>query len=216
MDKIYYERKLPHWQPPCSTFFLTYRLFGSIPKSTIKAIKSLTQSDLEVLIKIHRDPTLLMSEIYKLQNTYFKRFDKALDDELNGPYWLRQPEIASQIYDSLLFINSKIHIIHAFTIMSNHVHLLLTNYDTHKPLYRLMQSHKSFTAKQCNKILGRSGPFWEEESYDHFVRKPGEFQRITQYIIMNPVKAKQVTNWQDWPWTYVKNKNNGSEDESTK
>jgi hypothetical protein len=38
-NKIYYRRNLPHYQPPGSTFFVTYRLDGSLPIETIKRLK---------------------------------------------------------------------------------------------------------------------------------------------------------------------------------
>jgi len=38
--------------------------------------------------------------------------------------------------------------------------------------------------------LGRTGePFWQKESYDHWVRNQAEFLRIKAYIENNPVKA---------------------------
>ncbi|MEI8059975.1 MAG: hypothetical protein WCG67_07450, partial [Ferruginibacter sp.] len=69
-------------------------------------------------------------------------------------------------------------------------------------LYKLMQSHKSFTAKKCNLILQRTGAFWEPESYDHIVR-PGEFDKIVNYILANPVKAGLVKKWEDWQWSFL-------------
>lgn len=66
-----------------------------------------------------------------------------------------------------------------------------------------MMQHKSYTAKLCNAHLQRQGAFWQEESYDHLVRNRGEFGRILHYILMNPVKAKRVERWEDWPWTWV-------------
>jgi putative transposase len=38
-EKIYYERNLPHWHPPGATFFLTYRLAGSIPVTVLQKIQ---------------------------------------------------------------------------------------------------------------------------------------------------------------------------------
>jgi putative transposase len=36
-----------------------------------------------------------------------------------------------------------------------------------------MKSLKGYTAREANKLLSRTGePFWQKESYDHWVRKP--------------------------------------------
>lgn len=68
----------------------------------------------------------------------------------------------------------------------------------------LMQSLKGYTARQCNLALGRSGAFWQHESFDHVVREQGEFGRIVNYVLNNPVKARLVSHWQDWQWNYCR------------
>lgn len=79
--------------------------------------------------------------------------------------------------------------------MANHVHVLLL------PLSepgRLLQSLKGFTAKLANRVLGRIGePFWQKESYDHWVRNEGEWRRIATYIEENPVRAGIVVRAED-------------------
>jgi REP element-mobilizing transposase RayT len=66
-----------------------------------------------------------------------------------------------------------------------------------------MQSLKGYTAREANKVLGRRGQFWDPESYDHEVRNGGEFRRIREYILNNPVKAGLVQDWRDWRWSWV-------------
>lgn len=65
-----------------------------------------------------------------------------------------------------------------------------------------MHSFKSYTANQANKLLRRSGAFWETESYDHVIRNEAEFNRIQNYVVKNPVKAGLVDDWRDWPWSW--------------
>lgn len=87
----------------------------------------------------------------------------------------------------------------AYVIMANHVHVLLT------PLIapsRLLRSPKGVTAREANKILGRIGqPFWQHESYDHWVRDTEEFERIRQYIENNPVKAGLTVEASAYRWS---------------
>ncbi|MGB7325796.1 MAG: transposase [Rubripirellula sp.] len=113
---------------------------------------------------------------------------------------------------------SKYHL-HAYCLMPNHVHVLLTPNpdeasatstveqttvgeadDAGSPLSKIMHSLKSYTANQANKTLGRSGTFWQPESYDHWVRDDNELERIVNYIRANPVKAGLVSRHQDWCW----------------
>ena len=52
-----------------------------------------------------------------------------------------------------------------------------------------MHSLKSYTANEANKLLRRTGQFWQHESYDHWVRDEDEMERIVAYINANAVKA---------------------------
>ena len=87
----------------------------------------------------------------------------------------------------------------AWVIMANHVHVLL------RPDVlpsRLLQSLKGFTAREANRALGRTGePFWQAESYDHWVRDDRELARITAYIESNPVKAQLAARAEEYPWS---------------
>jgi REP element-mobilizing transposase RayT len=61
---------------------------------------------------------------------------------------------------------------------------------------------KNTSARKANLILGRTGmPFWQDESYDHWVRDAKEFDRIARYIEWNPVKAGLVEQVELWPWS---------------
>jgi hypothetical protein len=59
---------------------------------------------------------------------------------------------------------------------------------------------KGFSARECNKILGRAGePFWQSESFDHWIRDQAEFERVRLYIENNPVRAGLVVRPRDYP-----------------
>src|SRR2546429_8975150 len=73
--------------------------------------------------------------------------------------------------------------------MPNHVHVLVRPAMEHK-LPDILQSWKSFTAKEANKVLGRTGEFWQAESFDHIVRDEQQLQKVTLYIQENPIKAR--------------------------
>jgi len=40
MSKQFYRRCLPHWQIPEATYFITYRLAGSIPMAVVRQIRA--------------------------------------------------------------------------------------------------------------------------------------------------------------------------------
>jgi REP element-mobilizing transposase RayT len=66
----------------------------------------------------------------------------------------------------------------------------------------MMKSMKGPTARAANRALGRTGePFWQKESYDHWVRNRQEFENIRAYIENNPVKAGLVRTPEEFPWS---------------
>jgi putative DNA methylase len=110
------------------------------------------------------------------------------------------PEIAEVVVDSLRDgeIRFGRYQMHSFVVMPNHVHVLVT---PHVPSTQWLGPLNGFTAHEANRILARSGPFWQDESYDHLVRSDEEFGRIRDYIENNPVKAGLVSEAQQWKWS---------------
>lgn len=174
----YYERNLPHWHPEGRTIFLTWRLHGSLPQSFVH--------DLE---KLKEDP-----------GKQFLAADRMLDAAATGPRWLADLEIAGYVVDTLIRGAELNHyFLHAYVVMSNHVHVLL---DPLVPLRRITGGIKGVSARDANGVLGRTGkPFWQDESFDHWVRNEAQFERVRTYIERNPVKAGLVARPEDWKWS---------------
>jgi REP element-mobilizing transposase RayT len=203
--QLYYERNLPHYQPPGATLFVTFRLAGSLPLHIIQELKEEAERVEVELAKI-TDKQEQDRKRYDEQRRYFGKFDAFLDCALTGPTWLKDPFIAVQVKNSLHFLENQKYHLDSYTIMPNHAHVVLKplpkNDQKFFGLSEIMHSLKRFTAHEANKILNRDGPFWQSESYDHVVRDEAEWRRIIRYVVYNPVKAGLVKNWQDWPWTY--------------
>ena len=172
----FHARRLPHYHAIDRPIFLTWRLHGSLPKN-------------------RSFPSVITS------GQAFVAMDRLLDNARTGPLYLRQPELAAMVVDAIHYREQDLgHFqLHAFVVMANHVHLLIT---PRVEVSRLMQSLKRFTAREGNRMLGRSGqPFWQDESYDRLVRDEVEFKRIARYIEMNPVKAGLVSMPDEYPWS---------------
>jgi REP element-mobilizing transposase RayT len=60
---------------------------------------------------------------------------------------------------------------------------------------------KSFTAKQANQKIGRTGPFWHRDYFDRYMRDERHLGRTIEYVEQNPVKAKLAALASDWPWS---------------
>ncbi len=118
-----------------------------------------------------------------------------------GPMWLADPRIAQVVADALHFGQDSKHLyeLFAFVIMPNHVHILI---EPHVELAFIMRWLKGRTARITNRILGHTNqPFWQDESYDHFIRTPKEFNEAIYYIEENPVRAKLVDLASEWQWS---------------
>jgi REP element-mobilizing transposase RayT len=92
------------------------------------------------------------------------------------------------------------YLLHAYVIMPDHVHLLLQPV-AEWALAKILQGLKGFTARQINRLLGRKGEFWQDESFDHLVRNEEDWFDKFDYIHNNPVKAGLVERPQDYPFS---------------
>jgi len=231
--KTYHERNLPHILPAGKMFFITCTLEGSLPKHLTDkwklekelAIKKVRNN----FEKLQNNPnysgkerTLLGEDrkkaITRIQKLYFKKWDDYLDQSMNGPTYLKQPEIAKVLVNKFFQYDGLYYDLIAFTIMSNHFHILLdtsiqlkkihhntplTN-DNYVQVNKFIGLIKGGSAFEANKLLGRKGKFWMPEPYDHLVRDMDEFFNIIRYILNNPVKAGLITDWKDWNFSYLK------------
>jgi putative transposase len=84
----------------------------------------------------------------------------------------------------------------AFVVMPNHVHLLV---NPKVPASKITQFVKGVSAKRANEVLGRTGQaFWQDESFDRWVRSSKEMGNIIRYIEFNPVRANLAAE----PWLF--------------
>ena len=176
----YYERRLPHWHPPGQDIFITWRLHGSLPAQ----VRLPTQAD--------------------SSGRAFVNYDRTLDEARTGPLWLKDARVAGAILCALRDAQRRnLFALCSYAVMANHVHVLLA---PSAPLEQITQQIKGASAREANLILGRTGePFWQKESFDHWVRNPGEWQKIRSYIEGNPVAAGLVARPEDWPWSSASN-----------
>jgi len=207
-------RNLPHWYVPGAVHFLTYRLAGTIPSEALNKMRKEKDKSLE----ISAPPGTSESEHReKAHKQFFAKYDSYLDTNTTID-WLSKPKIAAAVRENLYHHHESKYFLIAYCIMISHVHVLLQPIDTvtvsekdaywdgerpdgQSPLAGILHSLKSYTANRANELLGRSGQFWQGESYDHWVRDDREFGNIVDYIAMNPVKAKRVEKPHDWFWS---------------
>lgn len=204
--RYFYQRNLPHFQPPGATLFITFRLAGSIPTLILAQWKAEAEH-VERRLATIADPKERVRQTDLELRRWFGKWDRALDTAIAGPFWLGDARIAKGVTASLQHWAQQRYSLDTFCIMHNHVHAILTPLQQANgqsyALQRIMHTIKRYTALEANRLLRRSGQFWQEETFDHVVRDADELLRIRQYIVQNPVKAGLVKQWDEWPWTYV-------------
>jgi|SRR5687768_3343582 len=196
----YYKRRLPHIQIAGATYFITFRLVNSLPIEVLNQLAEETRN----IKKLPED------QKESAHHAWFAKFDDYLDKALRGNLNLKNEQIANIVAESIQFRDGKTYDLVSYCIMPNHVHLVCTPLEKSSELYfglaEILHSLKRHTAREANKIFQTNGPFWQHESYDHFIRNDAELERIIKYVLHNPVKANLVKEQKDWIWTYCKYK----------
>ena len=164
---------LPHFDGGSVPQFLTFRLYDSLPQSLIEPWKQ------------------------KLDDVRFRKTVEKFLDKGYGSCYLKEPAVAKLVADSLKFHDGKKYELNAWVIMPNHIHFLVAPFDDVE-LSSIAHSIKSYTAHEANKILGRTGRFWQVEPFDRYIRNARHYASVVRYIENNPVKASLCKKASEW------------------
>lgn len=215
--KTEYKQRLPHIQPVGAAFFVTFRLFGSLPKITIQALKDKYEKKINDLKLKKLNAHEKNLEIFTIRKQYLVEYDALLDKLDCGPMYLQDRSIREILEKQLHRFDNELYTLICYCVMSNHVHILI---DTkiqlseisgenqidmnYKQLDVIMKNIKGPSAWYANKYLNKHGQFWERESFDIYIRNEKMLNNVITYILENPVKAKMVEKWDDFPGNYLK------------
>lgn len=214
-------------QPENFAFFITARLAGTIPKYNHSKDSVITDNDKLV----NKAAENRKSSKSILDYSLFRKIEESLHSPENKIQYLAEPEIAELVSDSIKFFDGKKFNLIAFTILSNHFHIIaepisinfIDKERTKKVLNdgsdaemqqqegsvtfveveNIMRSIKDFTENRANELLGRKGEFWENESFDYAVGDKETLLEIIEYILDHPVKAGLCDSPEHYPWNYI-------------
>ena len=193
---LHFRGKLPHLIKEGAVYFVTFRLADSLPAHEVARLKHERQVILEQA-RAAKSP-LTWHEEEQLLSWYCDKVE-ALLDAGHGACWLSKLEIAGLVAGALKHFDGQRYELRAWVVMPNHVHAVVWPLPRHT-LSDILHSWKSFTSKAANKLLGRTGEFWQKESFDHWIRDDGEHARLAAYVENNPVKARLCKSPEDWKW----------------
>ncbi len=102
--------------------------------------------------------------------------------------WMKE---AAQAYDIA---------VHAFVLMTNHIHILLTAQNTEN-VSKFMQHIGRRYVPFINHKYGRSGSLWESRYKSNLVQSERYFLAVMRYIELNPVRANMVEQAAQYRWS---------------
>jgi REP element-mobilizing transposase RayT len=176
------ENLLPHWQQNGATYFVTFRLADSVPAH----LWTKWEEERAGWLRFHPEPWDVEVEL-----EYHKRFTTAIERWLDAGYGscvLRQVDCAKIVDEALRHFDRQRVLLISSVVMPNHVHALLIQNADH-PLEHLLHSWKTFSSRNTNRLVGRSGTLWQRSYFDRLVRNEKHFRNCVRYIRRNPEKA---------------------------
>jgi REP element-mobilizing transposase RayT len=174
--------RLPHWQQEGAVYFVTFRLADSIPSRLLDQ----WENERAAWLKVHPEPWTNETE-----REYHQRFSGGIErwlDAGHGACFLRRRDCAQIVAETLRHFEGERVVMISFVVMPNHVHALFVQ-NPEWPLEKLTQSWKRFAARQINKVLDRSGNFWQRNYFDRLIRDEKHFRNCVRYVRRNPEKA---------------------------
>ena len=186
---------LPHLETQQAIYFVTFRLADSLPQELVLQLRK----ERDTIEKASRARTTQPGDLSRLRDlrALLKKAERCLDKGI-GSCHLRDSRVAGIVAEALRHFHGQRYRLLAWCLMPNHVHVLFSPLREHT-LDAILHSWKSYSAKQANALLARTGPFWQREYFDHLVRDQSSLRRITQYIRDNPKRA----GLRNWPWVEV-------------
>ncbi len=177
---------LPHWRISGATYAVTFRTKDSLPATVLKEY----ERQKSILLEGLDCGKQLREEIRKLTETLLEPALHAAE----APRPLADATIAAMVVGALKHFDRDRYDLLAWSVMPNHIHVLLTPREGHE-LEKIIQSWKTHSATQANRMLGKSGTFWQEEYYDHIVRDGEDLKHQVDYILANPQKGRASGEW---------------------
>ncbi len=92
----------------------------------------------------------------------------------------------------------------SYSIMDNHFHFYIKTLKNEETISRIMQFIKSQFARRYNRMMDRTGPFWNERFtnliIEHTTDPVQTFWTVFLYVGYNPVRSGYVTDPRQYPY----------------
>jgi putative transposase len=96
--------------------------------------------------------------------------------------------------------DSGAYLLHEFVIMPDHLHLMLTP-NSQTSLEKAVQLIKSGSSHRIHRERDGRTEIWQVGFHDWTIRDLDDWRAKSNYIRMNPVKARLCEHIEDWPYS---------------
>ncbi|MBI2812652.1 MAG: transposase [Opitutae bacterium] len=90
-----------------------------------------------------------------------------------------------------------------YLLMPDHVHFFAAPSPAARPLADWMRIWKSMSATRINQFHRQTGPLWQADYFDRFIRSLDDYNEKWNYVALNPVRKDLAVNPEDWPYRGV-------------
>ncbi|HWP40719.1 MAG TPA: helicase C-terminal domain-containing protein, partial [Tepidisphaeraceae bacterium] len=178
-----------------AVYAVNFRLADALPRAVLEAW--IADRDGIVLNARRQSRPLTPHELDELDRLFSDRVERFLDAGC-GQCLMRRNDIAEIVANALKHFDGERYRLLGWCVMPNHVHAVVQPIGGHE-LPQILQSWKGYSARRINKLLGRTGPLWMPEYYDHLVRDANELRHSVEYAWSNPDSA----GLEDWRWRAI-------------
>lgn len=172
-------RYLPHWRQEGKLYFVTWRQGDSLPQVRLREL--VREREAWQRTHGHQNPNDLSVHLRREYTRLFRERVEQWLDAGHGSCVLKKAPARSIVVNALHHFEGVRYRLGSYAIASNHVHVLVLPLGD-LSLSGILHSWKSFTSNAINKLTGRSGSLWQDESFDRLVRDADELRAFEEYI----------------------------------
>ena len=167
---------LPHWFQPEAVQFITFRLADSLPQTKLQELALMREA---LGRRRTKDGELTAEE---------ERLEEIVEGWLKIGYGgcvLSNAQCRQFVEEALFFNDKQTYHLHAFVIMPNHVHILLSPIGENS-VVSIVSKLKRYSSRMIKQCLGTDGNVWQREMFDRMMRGEDDFAHKLAYIVNNP------------------------------
>jgi len=113
--------------------------------------------------------------------------------------WILPPRARDIALHHIVFEHDWRMFLHVAVVMPDHVHFIGTPFVA---LSKINKGIKGTSSRKINQFLGRQGVVWQDEPFDHQIRRDESLAEKIEYVCQNPVRKGLAATPDEYPWLW--------------